>query len=82
MATQFHVDAISGDIFGPEDYMQSAHFAATKAKIEDGSHVLLNAGLWANDQSLDRLLEVIFQTDYAAYKGAREIAALSIGSRA
>jgi len=80
MTGQIHIDAISGDIFGPEDYMQSAHFAATKAKIEDGTHVLLRAA--PNfEQPLDRLLEVIFQTDYAAYKGAREIAALSTGSK-
>ena len=67
---RFSVNVNTGSITGPVDYMASEAFKVCKAKIENGSHVLLATA--PAGTPFDKLLAVIFQTDYAAWKGLQE----------
>jgi hypothetical protein len=60
-----------GVVTGPEAYLKSEQFKRTKRSLEDGTHVLLpgfNSGTPAHI-----IARVIFQTDYAAWRGAQEM---------
>lgn len=62
-----------GDIVGPEAYMKSEAFAECKRKVEAGTHILIGGFPIGTDTPT--MLGVIFQTDYAGWKGTREMMA-------
>lgn len=70
--TRFKVNLATGTVEGPKEYLESEAYQATKAKIERGEHVLIEAAPVGTP--LATLIEVIFQTDYAAWLGMRSFA--------
>ena len=71
-ATKFRVNVHTGEVVGPAAYLASDHYRCTKRKIEDGTHVLI--GAFPPNTPIGTMIEVILQTDYAAWKGARQLA--------
>lgn len=61
-----------GKIQGPAGYMRSENFQETKREIENGTHVLI--GAFAPGTPIATMLQVIFQTDYAAWVGEQQMA--------
>ena len=69
---KFKVNVATGEVVGPQEYLNSEQYQETKRKIENGTHVLI--GAFPSDVPTGTMLEVILQTDYAAWKGYREMA--------
>jgi len=60
-----------GSISGPLSYLRSESFKRCCDRINDGSHVLLQAG--PTDVPPHQLVAVILQTDYAAWAGKQDL---------
>ena len=71
-ATKFEFNVQTGEIVGPAAYLESDHYRRTKQKIENGTHVLI--GAFPTHTPIKAMVEVILQTDYAAWKGACQLA--------
>lgn len=61
-----------GTIIGPKEYLESEHFTQIKAEIESGNHPVLRAALGAG-QSIENAVLVTVVTDYAAWRGTKEL---------
>lgn len=69
-----------GAIIGPKEYLESEHFARLKEEIESGNHPVLRAALAAG-QGVENAVLVTVVTDYAAWRGTKELyAALGVGA--
>lgn len=62
----------NGTIIGPKEYLESEHFAQVLAEIERGRHPVLRAALAAG-RSVENAVLVTVVTDYAAWRGTREL---------
>jgi hypothetical protein len=62
----------NGEISGPADYMRE-RFPAMKEKIESGNSVVFNYGAAGASPSAIVAYLVAVQTDYAGYRGQKEM---------
>ena len=69
--SRFHANVATGEITGPADYLASPNYQRTKREIEAGTHCLIRFAPVGTPTG--RLIEVILQTDYAAFLGEEQV---------
>jgi hypothetical protein len=69
-AGEFSVNLTTGQITGPQGYLESTSYQETKRKIENGTHVLITRS--PSGIPVAQLVAVILQTDYAAWLGMQQ----------
>ena len=71
---EFQIDTTTGTVAGPAEYMRERGFARID-RIESGQDVCFNAGIRYSPDVYTAIL-VSLQTDFAGWKGQRQIAAM------
>ena len=77
-ATRFRVDLAAGTVEGPADYLASDNYRDCIARLKAGTSAVFNVGVTQGIPT-DRLVEVVLQTDFAAWRGAQSFAAMARG---
>jgi len=73
---RFTLNPTTGEIAGPAEYMNSEQYARRIERIYAGQDPVFEMGLQRSPNAATALL-VAIQTDYAAWKGQQQIAAMS-----
>jgi hypothetical protein len=74
-AIKFKVDPVKGTVTGPADYLDSDYFRRCIDMLNRGQSAVFNYGAHAGHETC-RLIEIVLQTDYAAWRGQRQLAAM------
>ena len=61
----------NGNVIGPKEYMESDSYAKTRHEIEEGTHCLFSH--FEVGTPVDMMIAVILQTDYAGWRGTRQL---------